>query len=215
MIGYTYTMYLNFLLGFLVTRLNCLEMNFPVQNNRPVIGILSQDYYGNFKDYGDQSSYIAASYVKYIESAGGRVVPILVSQDGDYYRQLFRNINGLLLPGGGQFLNNSTYAEAGKIMYDLAVTANLEHDYFPIWGTCLGFELMSILAANGTSPLVRCRGWDVDGPINFLEEYEDLKNSSRMFKDLSFDLYQIMRTEKVAINYHRKCITTQTSKLFV
>ena len=37
-------------------------------------GILSQDSYEKFAKYG--KSYIASSYVKYIESAGARVVPI-------------------------------------------------------------------------------------------------------------------------------------------
>ena len=36
-----------------------------------IVGILSQ------KVWGKNASYIAASYVKYIESAGARVVPIL------------------------------------------------------------------------------------------------------------------------------------------
>lgn len=43
------------------------------QSQGPVIGILSQDS----GQYNPGSSYIAASYIKFIESAGGRVVPIL------------------------------------------------------------------------------------------------------------------------------------------
>lgn len=38
-------------------------------NNRPIIGILSQEYFPS-----PSHSYIAASYVKYLESAGARVV---------------------------------------------------------------------------------------------------------------------------------------------
>jgi hypothetical protein len=41
------------------------------QVNGPVIGVLTQDSFGN---YG--KSYIAASYIKFLESAGARVVPI-------------------------------------------------------------------------------------------------------------------------------------------
>src|SRR5687767_8821686 len=57
-------------------------------NDRPIIGVLTQEYFGGFKGYGNNHSYIAASYVKWVESAGGRVVPILLDQKEDYYRYL-------------------------------------------------------------------------------------------------------------------------------
>jgi len=44
----------------------------------PIIGILSQEVYPDTliaKEY-NATSYIAASYVKFVEGAGGRVVPI-------------------------------------------------------------------------------------------------------------------------------------------
>lgn len=45
----------------------------------PIIGILSQEtrYNTLISTHYDCSSHIAASYVKFIEGAGGRVVPIL------------------------------------------------------------------------------------------------------------------------------------------
>ena len=47
-------------------------------NLKPVLGILTQElsYKLNFKYTNIYDSYIAASYVKWIESAGARVVPI-------------------------------------------------------------------------------------------------------------------------------------------
>lgn len=50
----------------------------PIINDEPVIGVLSQEisYYLDGK-YPDQyKSYIAASYVKFVEGGGARVVPI-------------------------------------------------------------------------------------------------------------------------------------------
>ena len=41
-------------------------------NTRPIIGVLSQEEWKNNQTTGN--SYIAASYVKYLESAGARVV---------------------------------------------------------------------------------------------------------------------------------------------
>lgn len=50
----------------------------PVINTEPMIGILSleQSYYLDGKFPGEFSSYIAASYVKFVEGGGARVVPI-------------------------------------------------------------------------------------------------------------------------------------------
>lgn len=47
-------------------------------NERPIIGILTQEIDPNRQFYKgeDFQSYIAASYVKFIESGGARVVPI-------------------------------------------------------------------------------------------------------------------------------------------
>ncbi|MBO8666610.1 gamma-glutamyl-gamma-aminobutyrate hydrolase family protein, partial [Staphylococcus aureus] len=54
--------------------------------------------------------YIAASYVKYIESAGARVGPSRPDLSDAEYEELFRSINGVLLPGGGANLTDSGYS---------------------------------------------------------------------------------------------------------
>lgn len=49
------------------------------QNYTPIIGILTQEVSKLiYREYPDKEyhSYVAASYVKFVESAGGRVVPI-------------------------------------------------------------------------------------------------------------------------------------------
>lgn len=47
-------------------------------NDEPMIGVLSQEisYYLDGKYPGLYNSYIAASYVKFVEGGGARVVPI-------------------------------------------------------------------------------------------------------------------------------------------
>jgi gamma-glutamyl hydrolase len=47
-------------------------------NDEPMIGVLSQEisYYLDGKYPGQFNSYIAASYVKFVEGGGARVVPI-------------------------------------------------------------------------------------------------------------------------------------------
>ena len=55
--------------------------------------------------------------------------------------ETFRSVNGALFPGGSGDL-----PRAARTMYSLAIKANRAGDYFPIWGTCDGFEwLMQVM----------------------------------------------------------------------
>lgn len=54
----------------------------------------------------------------------------------------------MLFPGGATYFNQSDgYADAGQHIYEIAKQMNDRGDYFPIFGTCLGFELMIIIAS--------------------------------------------------------------------
>ena len=83
-------------------------------NDRPIIGILAQECQPYFSEELCSTSYIAASYVKYIESAGARVVPVLINQPEEYYKTIFDSTNGLLIPGGDVSLVDSGTLKASK-----------------------------------------------------------------------------------------------------
>ena len=78
-------------------------------NKRPIIGILSQELSDTLEEwYGDNyTSYIGAAYIKYVEAAGARVVPVLINQPDEYYEIIFNSTNGLLIPGGAVSLDDS------------------------------------------------------------------------------------------------------------
>lgn len=38
--------------------------------------------------------YLPANYVQYLESAGARVVPVLVNQTDEYYTMMYESLNG-------------------------------------------------------------------------------------------------------------------------
>lgn len=40
------------------------------------------------------STYLPATYVKFVEASGARVVPILVNQSDIYYENMFHSLNG-------------------------------------------------------------------------------------------------------------------------
>lgn len=60
------------------------------------------------------------------------------------------------------------FAEAGATIYDIAQTLNKKGDYFPLWGTCQGFELLAYLGANKTNPLTTCKSANVNLKLEFL-----------------------------------------------
>ena len=78
-------------------------------NYRPIIGILAQEMHPDLVPWfnDNYTSYIGAAYVKYIEQAGARVVPVLINQSLEYYEIIFSSTNGLLLPGGAVSIDDS------------------------------------------------------------------------------------------------------------
>lgn len=175
-----------------------------VAHDRPVIGILSQPYTGEANTH-----YIAASYVKYLESAGARVVPIPFNSNSTYLATLFKGLNGVLLPGGGTPLSaDQPFYKTARFFHDAAIAAHANGDYFPIWGTCLGFELMAIMAADDHSILVT--GLDSQNlPIPL--ELTPLAATSRMLgKDAPQHLVHAMATQDITMNNHQAGVTPDT-----
>jgi len=120
-------------------------------NLRPLIGILSQGGTPARKGY----SYIAASYVKFVEAAGARAVPILQDMDPEEVTRRFNAVNGVLIPGGSQYLKpGNLYFDTAELLFNLTLEANDKGDFFPLHGTCLGFEALAIFAAKNNESVV-------------------------------------------------------------
>ncbi|XP_012934720.1 gamma-glutamyl hydrolase [Aplysia californica] len=187
-----------------------LSSTFPAKeaeevNNRPIIGLLVKEVDYSVSKLGDE--YVEATYVKFLELAGARVVPIRNKQPLSYYDQIFKSVNGVLLPGGATDLKNSSYAEIGAYLYDKAIEANLYDDYFPIWGTCLGFELLSVLTA-GENLLKTTQTENMTLPLNFVEGFK----SGRLFRHMSKDLIRHLATEPLTQNNHKFSLLVEDFK---
>lgn len=172
-------------------------------NYRPIIGVLAQENLpGDHCAQG--SSYIAASYIKYLEGAGARVVPIRINQTEEEYAKLFYSINGLLLPGGDVNLQTSQFSRVSKIFYDLAVKANDGGDYFPIWGTCQGFQQLCVLTAN-KDLLTLTDTKAVALPLTLTPAAQ----TSRLFKSFPRELLQSLSEENITSNFHSWSLSLQ------
>lgn len=184
-------------MGLLLLVVLCLvAADVDEQNDRPIIGILTQPTY-TLQKYGP--NYIAASYVKYLESAGARVVPVHHDAPPAVLREYFDNLNGILFPGGGASLDNTTLYNAGKFFYDLSIEAfDKSGEIFPIVGHCLGFELLTIITSNDFNILGPVDAENITLPLTFTE----LSSSSRMFGEAPAKIIDILGTEPVTMNNH-------------
>lgn len=177
-------------------------------NDRPIIGILTQeiDYNLNKKYPNQYHSYIAASYVKFVEGAGARPVPIWIGGNNSYYEDILSKVNGVLWPGGSTyFFQKEGYADAGAAIYRIAKSINERGVYFPIFGICLGFELLTYVAANSVEHRTLCSSSNQPLPLEFTHDFR----KSNLFKNASPDVLRILAGENVTANYHHFCITKE------
>jgi gamma-glutamyl hydrolase len=120
----------------------------PQINDRPVIGILSlSTELEKFPVNG--TSYIAGSYVQWVESGGARVVPIKLDAPISEISKVVQSVNGVLFTGGtADFFTEdgqlTSYSSVGCFIFDLVKQLNDEGVYFPLWATCLGYELINV-----------------------------------------------------------------------
>jgi|AntAceMinimDraft_5_1070358.scaffolds.fasta_scaffold71608_1 gamma-glutamyl hydrolase len=144
--------------------------------------------------------YIAASYVKFVESHGGRAVPVPYYADNATIDHLFSSLNGVLFPGGGAAVPMGAYR-----MYDNAVAANARGDHFPLWGTCMGFQWLLQLA--GASLDGGFDSENVSLPLDMTAAAPD----SKLFANLEPSLYAMLQdaNHTSAFNNHGYGITPE------
>lgn len=89
--------------------------------------------------------------------AGARVVPIPYDASVHELNTIFDGINGILFPGGEVDFEKdgkpTLFASNAKYLLNKAMNATNNGVYFPIWGTCLGFELLHYIVAGNYSIL--------------------------------------------------------------
>lgn len=191
---------------------------------RPLVfGILSQPYYDDEreyyhverveKDYND--TYIAASYVKWLEDGGARSIPIPFDASPSLVEDILGQVDGVLFPGGASPLPPSAIKiwellHSGKYYYPEKEDAPF--DRIPLWGTCLGMEFIVELAAdtesseNNFNPNILEKGYDA---TNISLPLLKVKRSGLYKPD---DVYQIVTQLNVTMNNHHLGISPQRFK---
>ena len=111
---------------------------------------------------------------------------------------MLAGLNGAVLTGGGLTLTPGTpYYETGLQIFEYAKASG---GRWPVWGTCQGFQFLSILLANQNTSVLT-PGWDSEAlplPLTFLPAAEQ----SSMYADAPVEVLNILQNEAVTPNYH-------------
>ncbi|XP_005182858.1 gamma-glutamyl hydrolase [Musca domestica] len=192
------------------------------ENFSPVIGILCIDIASALqKNYGKENqSYLAASYVKYLEAAGARVIPIWNNRSQDYYESIMNKINGILLPGGAIYFNKkyctkdmtSHCYDSSRCIFEIARQLNEQGRHFPLWGTCLGYQMLLTHSAGVEDVRQDCTDMKQSLPVQF--EDQNVLKKSKLFANLDESMKEKMSKQPFGYHYHRYCITKGDLSLF-
>lgn len=132
-------------------------------NDSPIIGVLTVPLAVGgcvtaeavIEDSAASTSCFHSVYVKWLESAGARVVPLRYDLPDAELLRLTGSVNGILFTGGDTPIihTHSQYMHAAGVLLNQTIAAE---DHFPLWGlwgTCMGIQTLSILIA-GTSEVL-------------------------------------------------------------
>jgi len=183
--------------------------------SRPVIGVLSlpMDSDGAGSTDSSATSYIVSSYVKWLEGAGARVVPIRFDTSYDKVDALLPKLNGVLFTGGSAGIRIkgqlTPFGNMGCYIYNKIVNMNNNGQYFPLWGTCLGFEFIQICASNNQPGLLS----SYVGGVGYTATttFTAAAATSRLFSgnDGSY-IMNMMEEQSVAYLYHAYGVSPST-----
>lgn len=192
----------------------------PVAETTPCVTLLNKFFNGDraVYDYSDQertefkdapSSCFTSYYAQWIESAGGRVVPLRYDTEPQKIKELLTSVNGVLFTGGEVDLKAGPvnhYMDTATFLYDEVLRINEEEGvYFPLWATCMGIQVLSIVASRNRSVLTSGTfdSEDMSLPLEITRDGLD----SHLFANASSELMTVLQRENVTSNLHHDGVT--------
>ena len=173
----------------------------------PIIGVLTEPAPQCSQSNGTKGSCFSSLYVKWLEAAGARVAPIPFDASPERLRELHASVNAVLFTGGGLNLttpssqHQEVYEEAARLLFDLSMDEHAKTGAsVPIWGTCMGFQLITLLTASSRAVLSEY-AYDAED-LSLALELTDAANASRIFAALPSEAVRDLRTESITTNLH-------------
>ncbi|GMY33411.1 gamma-glutamyl hydrolase 2-like isoform X3 [Fagus crenata] len=176
-------------------------------NYRPVIGILSHpgDGASGRLNNATNASYIAASYVKFVESAGARVIPLIYNEPIEILFQKLNLVNGLLFTGG--WAKTGLYYQVVDRIFKKVLEKNDAGDHFPLYAICLGFEILTMIISKDLNILEAFNATDQASTLQFME---NTHIEGTVFQRFPPNLLKKMTTDCLVMQNHRYGISPET-----
>lgn len=178
----------------------------PNLNYRPVIGILSHpgDGASGRLNNATNASYIAASYVKFIESAGARVIPLIYNDPPHILQQKLNLVNGVLFTGG--WAKTGLYFEVVEGIFKEVLKKNDAGDHFPLLAICLGFELLTMIISKDNNILEEFSAADQASTLEFMN---NINIEGTVFQRFPPDLLKKLSTDCLVMQNHHYGISPE------
>ncbi|KAK3138258.1 hypothetical protein QOZ80_5AG0366510 [Eleusine coracana subsp. coracana] len=172
----------------------------PAVYDLPVIGIVSHpgDGAGGRISNGTATSYIAASYVKFVEAAGARVIPLVYNEPEERILEKLSLVNGVLFTGGSE--KHGPYFETIKKVFQYVLDRNEAGEPFPLFAQCLGFELVSMIVSKDNNILETFDALNQASTLQF-PNYSLLEGS--VFQRFDPELIKKVSTSCLVMQNHR------------
>ena len=172
-------------------------------NVKPIIGILTLPSEPEFYPYYPASnySYIYTPYIKFIQGAGSRAAVIPYDLPQDQILSLMQSVNGIFLIGGKYHLwtessnGTKTPTDIYKIMQFMISTAldwNLKGEFYPVWGTGQGMNVILSVLANDLNILDSLKVPGQNKNLQLLPK----AISSKLYSLLTSDLWEYVQGSK-------------------
>lgn len=173
---------------------------------RPVIGILSHpgDGASGRLNNDTNASYIAASYVKFVEAAGARVIPLIYNEPEEILFQKLELVNGVLFTGG--WSKYGLYYDIAKKIFKKVIEKNDRGDHFPLYAVCLGFELLTMIISEDKNIL---EPFSASNQASSLQFVENVNVEGTVFQRFPPNLLQKLGTDCLVMQNHRYGISPE------
>ncbi|WOL14659.1 gamma-glutamyl hydrolase 2-like isoform X3 [Canna indica] len=166
----------------------------------PVIGIVTHPGDGASGRLSNATgvSNIPASYVKFVESAGARVIPLIFNEPEETLREKLSLVNGVLFTGG--WAKKGLYYETIKRVFEITLERNDAGDHFPLFAICLGFELLSMIISKDRDICERFQGENQASALYF-PDFAEIQGS--VFERFPRELLRKLSTDCLAMQNHK------------
>ncbi|CAA6661139.1 unnamed protein product [Spirodela intermedia] len=187
---------------------------------RPVIGILSHpgDGASGRLSNATDASYIAASYVKFVESAGARVIPLIFNEPRRssmkwVYSSLFPVSSLLALTSLTLFrwAKRGLYYDTAQDILQKVLEMNDAGKHFPLFAICLGFEIVSIMISKDEDILEHFSGTNQASTLTFAE---DMAFQGTIFQRFPPSLLAKLSKECLVMQNHKVPTKSHLSSFF-